>query len=112
MQPNDRAYVWDMISAAEDIINFVKDMYPHEFSADKRTRFAVERQLLVIGEATKHISEEIKKEYPEIPWRTLKQLRNIIAHEYGEFLVERIWNIARKNIPELLINLKKINLDD
>jgi uncharacterized protein with HEPN domain len=45
MRHEDKAYVWDMISASEDIINFVNNMYPHEFSNDKKTRFAVERQL-------------------------------------------------------------------
>jgi uncharacterized protein with HEPN domain len=43
MQAKDKAYIWDMLSAAEDIMNFVKDMHPHEFSVDKKTRFAVER---------------------------------------------------------------------
>jgi uncharacterized protein with HEPN domain len=110
MRHEDKAYIWDMISASEDIINFVNNMYPHEFSNDKKTRFAVERQLLVIGEATKSISDETKTEHPEIQWRKLKELRNIIAHEYGDFLIERIWNIAKKNIPELLLNLKKIEI--
>ena len=107
---DDKSYIWDMITASQDIVDFTKDLSSKNFKNDKKTRFAVERQLLVIGEASKSVSNAVKEQYPEIPWRKLKELRNIIAHEYGEFLAERIWNISKKDIPELLSNLKKIKL--
>ena len=110
MPVDDKSYIWDMITAAQDIVDFTKDLTSKDFNNDKKTRFAVERQLLVIGEASKSISAAVKEQYSEIPWRTLKELRNIIAHEYGEFLAERIWNISKKDIPTLLSNLKKLKL--
>ncbi|MDR1695931.1 MAG: DUF86 domain-containing protein [Endomicrobium sp.] len=108
MRIDDKSYIWDMINASQDIADFTKNLTSKNFNNDKKTRFAVERQLLVIGEASKSVSDAVKKQYPDIPWRKIKELRNIIAHEYGEFLAERIWNISKKDIPELLLNLKKI----
>ena len=110
MPADDKSYIWDMITAAQDIVDFTKNLTSKSFTADKKTRFAVERQLLVIGEASKSLSEAVKEQYPDIPWRKLKELRNIIAHEYGEFLAERIWNIANKDIPILLSDMKRIKL--
>ena len=59
MQPEDRdiAFLWDILEAAKDIHDFVRKMTLKDFSSDKRTRYAVERQLLVIGEAAKRVSE-------------------------------------------------------
>jgi uncharacterized protein with HEPN domain len=59
MQPEDRdiAFLWDILEAAKDIHDFVRKMTIKDFGSDKRTRYAVERQLLVIGEAAKRVSE-------------------------------------------------------
>ncbi len=79
-----------------------------EFERNKLIRFAVERQILVIGEAAKHLSEEFIGNNTQVPWRKIIALRNIIAHEYGEILVERIWLTATIHIPELLRNINLI----
>lgn len=104
MQPEDRdvAFLWDILEAAKDIRDFVRKMIFDDFSSDKKTRYAVERQLLVIGEAAKGLSDSYKQKYPEIPWKSMVGLRNILAHEYGEVLVERIWLIATEKIPALI----------
>jgi uncharacterized protein with HEPN domain len=67
----------------------------------------VERQLLVIGEAAAHLSDAYKDDHPELPWKRIIGQRNVLAHEYGEVLVERIWRVVRKNIPFLIESLKK-----
>jgi len=107
MRPDDRdiALLWDILEAAKDIHEFIENSNLEEFSSDKRTRYAIERQLLVIGEAAKRVSEEYKRKHGEIPWKSIVGLRNFLAHEYGEILVERIWLIAKENIPELIADL-------
>jgi uncharacterized protein with HEPN domain len=60
------------------------------FCQDKRTRFAVEWQLLIIGEAASHVSELFRAAHPEIPWAGIVGHCNVLAHEYGEILVETI----------------------
>ena len=101
-EQKDAALLWDIKQAAEDIIDFVNGMKAHQFESNKVVRYAVERQILVIGEAAKNISDSLKKDHPEIPWSAIIGQRNIIAHEYGDILVERIWLLAIERIPELL----------
>ena len=110
MQPENRdlAYLWDMREAARDVVEFVHGVSYANFCTDKRVRYAVERRIEVIGEAARHISETFKAEHSEIPWRQIIGQRNILAHEYGEVLVERIWQTAQESVPELLEVLNQL----
>lgn len=118
MLPEDRdaALILDIIYAARDIEGFVTGINLVDFESDKMLRFAVERQLLVIGEAAKHLSEDFKKNVPSIPWSAIIGLRNILAHEYGEILTERIWLVAVRDlhglVEELLPSLRKLGYDE
>ena len=96
MLPEDRdaALLWDMREAARDIVTFLEGVAFAHFSANKMLRYAVERQLLVIGEAAKRVSATLKQTHSEIPWNAIIAQRNVLAHEYGEILVERIWLVA------------------
>jgi uncharacterized protein with HEPN domain len=60
-------YLRDLLDAIEKIKNFIKDFEFKEFRNDDKTKFAVIRALEIIGEATKHISEEVRTKYPEVP---------------------------------------------
>jgi uncharacterized protein with HEPN domain len=110
MQPEQRdpALLWDMIKAAKDILDFTNGLNFKQFEKNKVVRYAVERQILVIGEAAKRISTTLKEKNPHIPWDAIIGQRNILAHEYGEILVERVWLVAKENIPELIKQLKPL----
>ena len=90
------AYLWDMQNAAKEIGEF------HKFEKDKMMRYAAERLLLIIGEAAHHLSPQFRKKHPEIPWAVFIQFRNILAHEYGDSLLTRVWLAASESAPELL----------
>ena len=79
-----------------------------EFEQNKQLRYAVERQLMVIGEAARHVSDEFQEQHPEIPWLLIIGQRNVLAHDYGEILVERVWLTASKDLLELLTFLEQI----
>ena len=78
------------------------------FCSDKKLRYVVERRIEVIGEAARHVSQSFQESHPEIPWKRIVGLRNILAHEYGEILVERIWRVALENVPELYLELDRL----
>jgi uncharacterized protein with HEPN domain len=107
MQPEqkDAALLWDIKKAAEDILEFVKGMKDHQFKSNKVVRYAVERQILVIGEAAKNVSDSLKENHPEIPWSAIIGQRNIIAHEYSDILVELtcpcFWSSRYESISRL-----------
>ena len=102
----DKGYLWDMLAACEDILEFTAGISFHEFENNKLIKFAVERQLLVIGEAANHVSEDCRKECKNIQWAKIVGLRNIIAHDYGDILTVRIWKIVTENVKELRDILK------
>lgn len=114
MLPEERdvALVWDIVNAAREIREFVKGCSPLEFQQNKMLRYAVERQILVIGEASRKLSDEFKQNHADIPWNAIIAQRHIIAHEYGEILTERIWNVAIRRIPELLTKLEPLVSND
>lgn len=69
---------------------------------------AVVRNFEIIGEASKKIPTDIQERYPEIPWRKMYGLRNLIAHEYFGIDYEMIWEIAKANLPQNRDDLQKI----
>jgi uncharacterized protein with HEPN domain len=107
-----QSYLWDIREAARDITGFIRGVKFHEFENNKMLRSAVERQLHIIGEAVVHISPQYRNQHPEVAWKALVELRNILAHEYGETLLNRIWLASTVTVPELLAVLPKLLPDD
>lgn len=101
-EEKDAALLWDMLKAATEIDQFVEGVKYTDFKSNKMLRYAVERQVLVIGEAAKRVSVAFKNSHPQIPWTAIVGQRNILAHEYGEVLIERIWRVSTVFVPELI----------
>jgi len=101
-EERDAALLWDMKQAACEIVEMIEGVAYEEFVSKKVVRYAVERQILVIGEAARSVSSGLKDAHPEIAWRSIVAQRNVLAHEYGEILVERVWRVAVERIPELI----------
>lgn len=113
--PHDRqeqSYLWDMREAARDVIGFLRGVKFHEFEKNKTLRLAVERLLTIIGEAASHISPQYRNQHPEVAWKNLIGFRNVLAHEYGETLLNRVWLAATVAVPELLAVLPNLLPDD
>ncbi len=104
----DLSYLWDMRKYALEIIGFMNGVVHVKFTENKMIRYAVERLLLIIGEAANHVSADFQKEHPEIEWAQIIGLRNILAHEYGEVRVDKIYLAATKGIPDLLKKIEPL----
>lgn len=102
---HDLAYLWDMRKAAQEVMEFIKDVPYAKFVDNRMVRYAVERLLLIMGEAANHVSEEFQEKHPEIAWAQIIGLRNILAHEYGEIKLDRIFLAATEGVPSLLKEL-------
>src|SRR5436305_82682 len=70
MQPEERdaAYLWDMLQASRDILEFTRGVSLSDFSSNKMLQMAVERGFQVLGEAARRVTESFKAAHPEIPW--------------------------------------------
>jgi uncharacterized protein with HEPN domain len=78
------ANLWDMLEAAGRIQDFLKDKTFEDVLRDDMLRAAVERNIEIIGEAARRISDELKQEHPEIPWHKIIAQRNVLIHEYDD----------------------------
>jgi uncharacterized protein with HEPN domain len=110
MRPEERdpAHLWDILEAAESILSFTRGQTFQQFVEDAKTRLAVERELEIIGEAARRISHPLREQHPEIPWKDLIGLRNVISHEYDKIDYTQVYAIARRRIPELIDRLKPL----
>lgn len=102
LEDRDAAHLWDMFEAAQQIREFVDGVGHRQFSEEPMRRFAVERELITIGEAAKKVSRSFQDDHPEIPWGRLVGQRNVLAHEYGEILTDRVWHAATETVPDLV----------
>lgn len=91
----------DIATAIARIERYTADLSREQFVADEKTVDATVRNLEVIGEAVRQLPEAFTAAHPELPWSQVAGLRNRIVHEYAGIDLEIIWNILRRDLPEL-----------
>lgn len=114
MTRNYLDYIEDIVHSISLIEKFTCNIDFPEFVSNEMLNYAVVRGLEIIGEASKNIPDEIKNEYPDIPWNKMSGIRNKIVHEYFGISLKIIWNVAKKELPPLrkpLIDILK-SLED
>jgi len=97
----DRARLLHILEAIQYINCFVTGKVKDDIYDDPMLRFAIERQLEIIGEAANHLSQELISGRPEIEWRKIVAFRNFIAHEYFGIDLELVWDIVINKLPPL-----------
>lgn len=107
-EARDAAYLWDMLEAAREVERYTADFTFAAYEQDRMRQRAVERAIEIIGEAARRVSDPFKQAHPDIPWRPIIAQRNVIAHEYGEIVQERLWRVAREHIPALIADLERL----
>lgn len=94
-----KLYLSDILDAMDSIERFVEGMGFEEFKRDDRTVSAVVRKFEIIGEASKNIPEEMRRNYPEIPWKEMSGMRNRLIHVYFKVDYNLVWTTIKDRIP-------------
>jgi uncharacterized protein with HEPN domain len=107
MPRDDRApgFLWEMRDFALEVVQTTARSSVEEYVSDHVVRRSVERSLELIAEAAKQVSADFREAHPEIPWRSIIGLRNVLAHQYGRVDALEVWRVATVEVPLLLERL-------
>ena len=104
-------YLDHMQQAATDACGFVEGLAKEDFLEDKRTQRAVIMSLIIIGEAATKVMDGyagFTQRYAEVPWRSMRGMRNRIAHGYFDIDLDVVWDTVQNALPPLLVHLKQL----
>jgi uncharacterized protein with HEPN domain len=104
----DIQFLSDVKEAALRIRAYIENLSYDQFLNDKKTQDAVVRNLEIIGEAAKNISEQLKDKFPQVPWKDLAAVRDKLIHHYFGVNFDIVWNIANEELTEVLSQIKII----
>jgi len=112
--PRDhRDFLRDLVEACRSIIRFVENISLDAYLADEKTRFAVMRGFEIMGEAVRHLPEELKQVHPEIPWAMMTAVRNRLAHGYFGIDDTILFTTIEVDLKPLLGKLERlVTLED
>ena len=104
-------YLDHMRQAATDACGFVEAMEKADFLSDKRTQQAVIMSLIIIGEAATKLMDgypDFISTHTDIPWRSMRGMRNRIAHGYFDINLDVVWETVETALPDLLTQLNRL----
>jgi uncharacterized protein with HEPN domain len=103
-------YLQDIKDSVANIEEYTKDLTFDYFEKDHKTVDAVVRNLSIIGEAVKNLPEEIKLQYPDIPWHEIMGMRNKVIHEYFAVIEDTLWKTIKEDLPVFKEQINSIKL--
>jgi len=87
--------LFDIIEAIERVQTVMTDLSLDAYETDWQRQWVVERGIEIVSEASRHLSDEIKTRHPEIPWKKVAGIGNVLRHDYESVAAPIIWKLAR-----------------
>ncbi len=104
----DIEFLKDISEAIKRIEGYTKNMDYEDFLNDIKTQDAVVRNIEIIGEAAKNISQDFKNQNEDIEWRKIAGMRDKIIHFYFGINLDIVWDVIQTKLPDLQIKINKL----
>jgi uncharacterized protein with HEPN domain len=104
----DKQALMDIAIAIQQTLLYAQDINRGNLQENDEKQAAILYRLIVIGEATKRLSNEFREQYPMIPWRQMAGLRDVVIHDYDELDLDILWNVIHINLPDILPEIQAI----
>lgn len=98
----------DILEALEKIVQYVDGVSEREFEMNTEKQDAVIRRIEVLGEAVKNIPFEFRDKHPDIPWRSIAGMRDVVIHQYFGVTISLVWKVATSDVPAIKEKIEKI----
>jgi uncharacterized protein with HEPN domain len=104
--PRDDESLIDIERAARRVLRYASGCDRTSLETNDEKVSAILYQITIIGEATKRLSQDLRLKHPEIPWREIAGMRDVIVHEYDQVDLDVVWDVVQNRLPELLTSLQ------
>ena len=104
----DKARLMHILEAINEIENYISKVEFDDFVLNSMMRFPSIKQMEIIGEASNHISQDIKAQFSTIEWSQIIGMRNVFVHEYFGIDTRLVWEIIKNDLPDLKLKIELI----
>ena len=94
-------FLRDIVHVSNEAMAFTAGMDFATFKSDRRTNLAATRVLEIIGEAARHVPANVRRQYPQVPWQDMSDMRNKVIHDYFGVDLEVVWRTIQDDLPPL-----------
>ena len=106
--PRDQEALVDILEAIKLILQYAVGQDFDALAANIEKQDAILRRITIIGEATKRLSPEFRLQHPEIPWKQMAGMRDVITHDYDEVDLDDVWGVVQRDLPQLLTDIEPL----
>lgn len=111
MKKDPKVFLEHILESIELIENYTENKTISNFIKSVQLQDSIIRRIEIIGEAVKNVPDDVKNKYPEVPWKKIAGMRDVLIHEYFGIDLELTWEVVQKDIPDLKSEILKIKHD-
>ena len=108
MPNRDRQSLEDMLRAARKVIAYARDTTRETLPTAPMRLDAMLYEIVVMGEAARRLSPELRAAHPAVPWRDIIGMRSVVTHGYDQIDDDELWQVIEHDLPELIRKLETI----